>query len=102
MTIAFLMTSRPTSRACCAVVRVCARTETMRRRAPAIEIQACFRMPGILAAIRAFVVEQPLLAPAAPTVAAERSVGADYAVARNHDCDTVLTVDAADSPDGVL
>src|SRR4051812_19170201 len=47
-----------------------------------------------------FVVEQPLFAPAAAAVAAERAVGADHPVTRDHDRELVLPVDAADGADG--
>src|SRR5688500_13325283 len=45
-----------------------------------------------------FVLEQPVLPPAAATVAAERPVRADDAVARNDDRNPVLTVDPSDGP----
>src|SRR6185295_2787909 len=47
---------------------------------------------------RLFVLEEPLFAPPAAAVAAERPVGSNHAVARNDDRDAVLTVDPADGP----
>src|SRR5262245_23994737 len=45
-------------------------------------------------------IEQPLFPPAAATVAAERPVRSNDAMAWNNDGDAVLTVDPADGSDG--
>src|SRR6266540_3442346 len=49
---------------------------------------------------RFFVIKEPLLAPAAAAVAAERPVGADDAVTGDEDGDLVLAVDAPNRADG--
>lgn len=46
--------------------------------------------------IAGFEVEQPALVPEAAAVAGERSISADYAVARNDHRDAVITVRAPD------
>src|SRR6266571_1768323 len=51
-------------------------------------------------AIRSFVIQQPLLAPAPAAIAAERPVGSNHPMARDDDRDAVLAVDAADGADG--